>query len=93
MRTQEEREMIKQEAIDMGAAIEGLGTIVMKRKTGKDNNIFGKVTHKQVHTRHARALERAGCACPPVAELTCTTCRSPMLSMRNLAAKSHSTLR
>ncbi len=45
---QEERERIKQEAVDMAAAIKGLGKIVLKRKTGADNNIFGKVTHKQV---------------------------------------------
>jgi ribosomal protein L9 len=45
---QEERERIKQEAVDLAAAIKGLGKIVLKRKTGADNNIFGKVTHKQV---------------------------------------------
>lgn len=45
---QEERERIKQVAIEMGTVIEDLGTIVLKKKTGKDNNIFGTVTHKQV---------------------------------------------
>ena len=45
---QEELEMIKQDAINMGTEIESLGPIVLKRKTGANNNIFGKVTHKQV---------------------------------------------
>jgi large subunit ribosomal protein L9 len=49
----EELEAIKQEAITMGTIIEKLGPVVLKRKTGKDNNIFGTITHKQI----AQAIE------------------------------------
>lgn len=45
---QEDLDRIKQAAIEMGTAIKDLGPIVLKRKTGKDNNIFGTITHKQV---------------------------------------------
>ena len=50
---QEALEAIKQEAITMGTVIENLGPIVLKRKTGKNNNIFGTITHKQI----AQAIE------------------------------------
>ena len=45
---EEERETIKQDAISMGTEIEKICPIVLKRKTGKGNNIFGTITHKQV---------------------------------------------
>jgi large subunit ribosomal protein L9 len=45
---QEELAAIKQDAINMGLDIEKLGPIVLKRKTGKNNNIFGTITHKQI---------------------------------------------
>ena len=44
----EELAQKKQEAEDLASAVKNLGDIVLLRKVGKGNQIFGSVTNKQV---------------------------------------------